>query len=174
MSVSTSLGPLSQAAASGRSLRFGVSRPGGAGVEWLLKRNCSIAPRQLLAAYGGLSVLSLGIAGFFWSHGATLVMPFAWLEILAVGAAIAVHGRHVGDRERIEWSDGRMTVELVDGTRTDRIEFVAGGVRVEPQPHARSLVRLTGRGRTVEVGRHVRPEWRPLLAKELRDVLRAC
>ena len=48
-------------------------------VQWLLKRHCSLKPAQLGWFYVSLCVLSLGIAGFFWLQGATMVMPFAWL-----------------------------------------------------------------------------------------------
>jgi uncharacterized membrane protein len=150
--------------------RFGV--PAAGGVEWTLKRNCSITPAQLLAAYGGLCVLSLGVAGFFWLQGARLVMPFAWCELLAVAAAMLAFARHAGDRERIALGDGRLLVETSDGGRVERIEFAQDAVRVETGRDERSLIELTGRGERIAVGRHVRPELRPWLAAELRDALR--
>jgi uncharacterized membrane protein len=150
--------------------RFGVPAVGG--VEWTLKRNCSITPAQLLAAYGGLCVLSLGVAGFFWLQGARLVMPFAWCELLAVAAAMLAFARHAGDRERIALGDGRLLVETTDGGRVERIEFARDAVRVETGRDERSLIELTGRGERIAVGRHVRPELRPWLAAELRDALR--
>jgi uncharacterized membrane protein len=155
-------------------LRFGVAKVADDAVEWVLKRNCSIAPQQLLAAYAALCILSLGIAGFFWTQGATLVMPFAWAEMIAVGAALWVHGRHAGDRERIEFRRGRVTVELTRGARTDRVELGPEWVSVGPRRGSSSLIELSSRGRTVAVGRHLRPELRPLLAKELREVLGEC
>src|SRR5690606_28696158 len=60
------------------------------GVEWRLRRNCSVTPAQLGLLYASLCVISLGVAGFFWAHGATLVLPFAALELLVVGAAFLV------------------------------------------------------------------------------------
>ena len=33
--------------------------------EWLLKRNCSLAPRQLAVIFGGLALVSLSIATLF-------------------------------------------------------------------------------------------------------------
>jgi hypothetical protein len=75
-------------------LRFGRASQAGSGpcsVQWELRRNCSLTPKQMLGFYLGLSGVSLGIAGIFWWLGATLVMPFAWLEVLAVGVALLVH-----------------------------------------------------------------------------------
>ena len=79
------------------SLRFG-SAVGDGSMHWLLRRNCSMTPAQLVVFYLTLSAWSLAIAGAFWWRGATLVMPFAGIEILAVGAALLVYARHAGDR----------------------------------------------------------------------------
>jgi len=156
----------------GEGLRFGVPQAGGSSVEWLLRRNCSISPAQLTLAYGALCLLSLAVASFFWLQGAHLVMPFAWLELLAVGAAMVIFARHAGDRERIALNGGRLIVELTNGRAVERMEFANGWVRVEPEYSERSLIELSSRGRRIAVGRYVRPELRPLLADELRNVLR--
>ena len=173
MSASTSRAswPAARAARPAAGWRFGVAAASG-GVEWTLKRNCSITPAQLLAAYGGLCVLSLGVAGFSWLQGARLVMPFAWCELLAVAAAMLVFARHVGDGERITLDGGRLSVETSDGGRIERIEFAQEAVRVETGRDGRALVELASRGERIAVGRHVRPELRPWLAAELRDALR--
>ena len=74
---------------------------GECAVQWELRRNCSLTPRQLLGFYLGLCGVSLLVAGLAWGLGARLVMPFAWLELALVGAALLVHARHATDRERI-------------------------------------------------------------------------
>ena len=45
-------------------------------------------------------------------------------------------------------------------------------VRVEPQLSDRSLIEVSGQGRSVRVGRYVRPELRAALAREIRMALR--
>jgi Integral membrane protein len=154
-------------------LRFGAeSGSGEYGVQWLLKRNCSSTPRQLLKFYVSLSVLSLGVALVFWAQGATLVMPFAGFEVLAVGVALLVHARHATDRESIRLQAGRLTVEHVFGRHVERAEFLPAWVRVEPVHGERSLIELSGQGQRIAVGRFVRPELRQQLAEELRWALR--
>src|SRR5512138_3772444 len=74
---------------------------GGWAVEWHLKRNCSLAPRQLFGCYGVLCVLSLTVATFFWWFGARAVMPYAGVELSAVGLALLVYARHATDNESI-------------------------------------------------------------------------
>ncbi|RYX92939.1 MAG: DUF2244 domain-containing protein [Comamonadaceae bacterium] len=147
-------------------------RAGHEAVQWLLKRNCSVTPAQLGALYASLCVVSLGIAGFFWTQGARLVMPFAWLELIAVGSAFLVYARHAGDGEKIILDGGQLVVELETAGRMERAEFNREWVRVEPRCGDGSLIEVSGQGRSVQIGRHVRPELRPALARELRFALR--
>lgn len=152
----------------------GQSSQGQQTVQWLLKRNCSVTPAQLLWLYLSLCFVSLGIASFFWFQGAKMVMPFAWLELVAVGAAFRVYARHATDGERIVLQGGQLVVELENAGRLERAEFNREWVRVEPKNGDGSLIEVSGQGRSVSVGRHVRPELRPALAREIRYALRGC
>ncbi len=142
------------------------------GVHWRLKRNCSVSPAQLAALFASLSAVSMLIAGYFWYHGAVLVLPFACIELLALWTAFIVYGRHVSDGENIVLHEGRLVVELEKAGRLERAEFNRDWVRVEPRDGDRSLIELSGNGRKIEVGRFLRPELRPALARELRLALR--
>lgn len=161
-----------------RELRFGHESEvqSAAGVtrslQWVLKRNCSLAPRQLLMVYAVLCTVSLGIASACWWFGATLVAPFAWLELLALGTAMLVYARHATDSESIRLDAEGLRVERAFGRRVERVDFQPEWVRVEPRAGDRSLVELSGQGRSIAVGRHVRPELRRGLAEELRWALR--
>ncbi|MGV8804008.1 MAG: DUF2244 domain-containing protein [Polaromonas sp.] len=142
-------------------------------VFWLLKRHCSLTPAQLGWFYLSLCLVSLGVGGFFWLHGAPLVMPFAMLELLAVGTAFLLYARHAGDAEKIILRGGQLVIELETAGHTQRAEFNRDWVRIEPKDGDGSLIEVSGQGRSVRVGRHVRPELRPLLARELRWALHA-
>ncbi|GAC1599846.1 MAG: DUF2244 domain-containing protein [Ramlibacter sp.] len=141
-------------------------------IHWLLRRNCSVSPAQLAWLYVSLCVVSLAIGTVFWWLGATLVLPFAWLELVAVGVAFVVYARHAADGERISLQGGQLVVELESAGRLERAEFDRDWVRVEPSAADRSLIEVSGRGRSVNVGRFVRPELRPALAQEIRRALR--
>ena len=143
-------------------------------VQWLLKRHCSLKPAQLGWFYVSLCVLSMGIAGFFWMQGATMVMPFAWVELLVVGVAFLVYARHASDGEKIVLQGGQLVVELETAGRMQRAEFNREWVRVEPRHGDGSLIEVSCQGKSVQVGRHVRPELRPALAREIRFALRVC
>ena len=144
----------------------------GQAIHWFLKRNCSVTPQQLAWLYASLCVVSLAIAGFFWSMGAVLVLPFTWLELAAVGFAFLVYARHASDGEKISLRGRQLVVELENAGQLRRAEFHRDWVRVEPVADDRSLIELSGQGRRVNVGRYVRPELRPVLAQEIRRALR--
>ena len=144
----------------------------GQAIHWFLGRNCSVTPAQLGWLYASLCLVTLGIATLFWFQGAVLILPFAWLELAAVGIAFLVYARHAADREHILLTGRRLVVELENGGRLERAEFNREWVRVEPAVDDRSLIEVSGQGRRVNVGRYVRPELRPVLARELRRALR--
>jgi uncharacterized membrane protein len=58
------------------------------------------------------------------------------------------------------------------GPRVERTHLAADWLTIEPVAGQGSLVQITGRGRTVRVGRHLRPELRADFADELRQALR--
>lgn len=157
----------------GREVLLAGARDARPAVQWELKRNCSITPRQLGAVYLSLCSLSLLIAlGFLW-QGAPVVLAFAGLELLLVGVAMLVYARHAGDRDVITLAGPSLAVEQHSGRRVERAEFRAEWVAVEPAAGQGSLVELSGHGQRVRVGRFLRPELRAGLAAELRRALRA-
>ena len=138
----------------------------------MLRRNCSVTPAQLAGLYISLCIVSLGIAGGFWLHGAKMIMPFAWIELLMVGAAFLVYARHATDGEHSVLHDRQLVVEQTHAGKLHRAEFNREWVRIEPQTDDRSLIEVSCQGRSVRIGRHIRPELRPALAKEIRMALR--
>ncbi len=144
----------------------------GQNFQWFLRRNCSVTPRQLVLIYLSLCVLSLAIGVLFWVKGATLVLPIAWIELVAVGVAFLVYARHASDGETIRLTEGQLVIEQENGGRLSRSEFRREWVRVEPGAADSSLIALSEQGKTVHIGRFVRPELRPVLAREIRMALR--
>jgi len=139
--------------------------------EWHLKRNCALAPRQLLLAYGLACILALSIALALHRYGATYVLPFALIELTALGAALLVYARHAADKEFIGLNDQTLHVERHRAGRIETMDFDPRWVRIEPQRHDLSLIRLSGQGRSIDVGQHVQPSWRRQLAAEFRWAL---
>lgn len=141
--------------------------------EWVLKRNCSIAPRQLLAAYGVLCGLSVAIAGFFTWYGAWYVMGFSMLEMVLVGGAFLLFARHATDREYIALDRDWLLIELVEAEQAVSFRLDPRMARIEiPAAHHR-LITIEERGIKVEVGRFLTYFKRQQFAQELRSALSA-
>jgi uncharacterized membrane protein len=151
-----------------RFARVVPSATHGVQIEWLLKRNCSMSPAQLFAVYLSLCAVSLAIAlGFTW-QGASPVLAFAGIELLLVGVALLVYARHAADHEHLALTGESLTVTHQRGGQTERAEFRAARVRVEPVAGDGSLLQLSADGCRSLIGRYMRPP----LARELRAVLR--
>lgn len=141
--------------------------------EWVLKRNCSLAPRQLALAYSALCAVSFLVAVGCLLRGAWYVLAFAILEMSAVGLAFFLYARHAADRERIALNEDCLLVELIEVERVSQFRLDLRCIRIEPPRTCSALVRLEANGVRVEVGRFL-TEWRRReLARELRYAL-AC
>ena len=106
-----------------------AAEPGGQ--QWLLRRNCALTPGQLAMCFAAIGVVSLLIAIAFALLGAWLVIPFAGIELLALGVAFLVHARHAGDYERIVVRADRLIVERVSGGNLAQMECQGPWIRVE-------------------------------------------
>ncbi len=145
----------------------------GSGFSLLLKRNCSISPAGLMWAFGLIALVTLGIAAFFASLGAWMILPFAGIELVCLGIAFLVNGRHAADYERIQLDKGRLLVEVRESDLTRRHEFnsALASVMLAGEGSGARLV-LAGSGRSLEIGRHLQLQARRDLAGELNRRLR--
>ncbi len=138
------------------------------GVQWVLKPNCSISPRQLGGVYLSLCLLSMLVSALFFWQGAPFVAAFAGIELLAVGLALLVFARHAADQEILTLQGDVLAVRRQLGSRHEDFELPLAWLSVEPAAGQGSLVQLRGRGQQLLVGRFLRPHHRSLLAAELR------
>jgi len=125
-----------------------------------------MSPAGLAKVFAALSFLVLAIGAGFAAAGAWLVLPFAGLEVLLLGAAFMLHARHAADYEKIELESGRVTVEVADGRRTARYEM--DGARVSMRE---GRLVLRGAKEELEIGRTLGAEARAELAAELETTL---
>jgi uncharacterized membrane protein len=144
----------------------------GLGVRWVLSRNRSLSPAQLLRFYLSICGVSLAIAAAFAWHGATVVLAFAGLEMVALGAGFLVYARHATDTDTVTLAGQTLAVEQIDGGKSHCESFRAEWVSVEPAHGDGSLIEISGQGRRMRVGRFLRPEHRTAFARELRTALR--
>jgi uncharacterized membrane protein len=135
------------------------------GFHIVVKRNCSIAPAALWRVFGLIALVSISIGTGFAMAGAWLILPFAGLEIAALGLAFLLVGRHAGDYERIELDSGSLTVEIADADRTERYRMNPREARVGVGSDTRVV--LGDLERTLEIGRHLDAEARAGFGAEL-------
>lgn len=140
--------------------------------DWLMKRNCSLSPRQVGWFYSSIACFSIAIAAFLtvW-HGAWLVLPFAGLELTGLGIALLAYARHATDHERVSVTDGMLVVETASASRVTREVFNPQWVRIELGESFRALVVLRSGKRTVRVGSYLDPHRRRKFAQELAAAL---
>ena len=144
-------------------------RDGNAGFSLTLKRNCSISPAGLAGVFVALAFVVVAIGAGFAAVGAWLVLPFAGLEVLLLGAAYFLYARRAADYERIVLESGRLMVEVGEAQTTLRYEMDAHRVRVCLEE---SRVVLRGALDELELGRHLDAFTRARFAAELQRRLR--
>ncbi len=138
--------------------------------DWLLKKNCSLSPYQLLAIFGSLALVSLAVAGYWAYRGAWVVVPFAVVECLALGVAFLVYARHANDFERVSLAMDEVLVEQTHGPKRLRTALPRHRVRAELEDD-RGLVLLRAGSQQLVVGRFVDHDARQRFLKEFKGAL---
>jgi uncharacterized membrane protein len=140
--------------------------------EWILKRNCSLAPHQLALACAFPCLMSFAIAGVFVAlHGAWCVLAYAMLEAVVAALAFVNHARHATDQERIDLTDGCLLIGRIEAGRLEQTRLDPYWTRIALPSRARDLIRLEARGVRIDVGRFVTEAKRRQVAQELRLAL---
>jgi len=141
--------------------------------EWLLKRNCSMSPSQVLGAYGLLCVFVLAIAAGFALSGIWFVFPFALIEIGGLGLALVYYARHATDHEHIALGDGCLLIERIEAGSLHQVRLDPCWTKITLPTGRHTLIQLEARGVTVEVGAFISDEARQHVAQELKRELRS-
>ena len=139
--------------------------------EWLLKRNCSLSPRQAGKAYGSLCAVLLAIGLGFTLRGAYWVLAFALVEIGATVLAVLHYARHACDRERISLTNDCLLVERFDAGEVRETRLDPCWTKIVAPDRRRCLIELESRGVKVAVGGYVSEQARRQVAQELRRAL---
>jgi len=140
--------------------------------------NASLTPRQALWFMASISVLGLGIAMVFTVLGFWLVLPFAGLELAALGAALWVSLRRNRYREVLCFEADQLAVEFgaVGVGVQQRIVWPRGWTRafLERGAHRHDPLRLVlaCSGQQLEIGRCLTDPEREQLCMRLKELLR--
>lgn len=139
---------------------------------WHLKRNISISPLNMAYIFVGLGAFSLLIAfGFYWV-GASLVLPFALVEIAALMVAYFYNAIHANDYEKLIVDGNVIQIESKVGFTFTHTELVKSMTRVDTLSHRHEIVHLRQGKKNTYFGNFVHANLRPLLAKKISERLR--
>lgn len=142
-------------------------------------QNCQIVarPNQSMSSTGMLGLLaviaffSILISIAFGLLGAWLVLPFAGLELLALGYAFYYVHCHSGDYESITIDGDRLAVEKRDYKQVSQVVLNRHWARVSLRelPGGEQSLLLRAHGKEIEFGRHfLNNEQRQALAQQLK------
>lgn len=140
--------------------------------EWLLKRNCSMTPRQVMKAYGVLCSFVLAVSIAFALHGIWYVFAFAMLEITIVVSALLYYARHATDQERVRLYDDRLHIERTEAGRVECFTLDPLWTRIVVPNRRRQLIALESKGVKVELGSYISETARRAVAREMQATLR--
>lgn len=143
----------------------------GNGAEFMyFRRHCSSLDWRLLyMVFGSLALFSVLVAAVFAVAGAWLIIPFAGIEIVALGLAAWWTLRCEGDFERLAFDGDRILVEIREQGLSRRFEFNRCWARLVTGNAG--AVALRSHGREIAIGRFCGEESRQELAREVRSRL---
>ena len=137
------------------------------GWQWLMKRNCSISPYQLAGIFLGLGIVSMGIGLFFYLLGATLILPYSFLEITVLLIAFFYNARHANDFEKLLVEKNTVTVVSKSGSTESTVQLSRSFVRVELPSESKDLIVISQGKMHAYFGSHVHANLREALGREI-------
>lgn len=151
--------------------------PGAACSHFVLRPNRSLTWRGALIVFWVIFAIYAVIGLAFATVGLWLILPFAGLELIALGIGLYIVSHRTSrcevisvDREKVEVQQGRLKPEQIK-----RFDRAWAWVRLEPGSHrwhpSRLLIGSHGRG--VEVGSFLNESERLGLARELQRLMAA-
>jgi|CryBogDrversion2_11_1035321.scaffolds.fasta_scaffold55132_1 uncharacterized membrane protein len=141
------------------------------GWEWHFKRNCSISPKQLIYIFASLAIVSLLIGTVFYFLGASLILPFSFVEILVLSVAFYYNAMHAIDFERLVIDNNLVIIERKKGRQESEIKLTRGFTRVQTLNSEGNIIIINQGELKTTFGHHVHPNYREKVMRELRERL---
>ena len=145
--------------------------------QLMIGPNASLTVGQAWLSFSVMAVTGFGIAGLMAWRGLWPILPFAGLELGALGIALYVSVRRNGYREVIRMSGDTVHVEfgMLGRGASATLSLSRWWTRavLEPggHPHAPSRLLLRSAGQEVEIGRCLTDDERERLYRRLKELL---
>jgi uncharacterized membrane protein len=140
------------------------------GHEFYLKRNCSISPKQLAYVFLALGSISVLIGYAFFLLGASLILPFSFVEVFALLTAYFYNAIHANDYECLVIDREYVHFEAKYGTAYREEKLLKSMTRIFPSEN-KNLINIWQGQKNIIFGRHIHLNHRPILEKEIKILL---
>lgn len=141
----------------------------------LLVPHRSLSVREARWFFASLCIPSLGIALLMTTQGYWPILPFAGLELLAVGVALTLNMRSRENSQQIVISDDGVAIDTHHGGRIVHSQFSRHWAQVKlrraKSPWHPSRLTIESHGRACELGSFLTEEARCALAGRLRRLI---
>lgn len=142
----------------------------------MIRPNQSLTWRRAVQVYVVIALVCLGVGVFFALHGFWPVLPFAGLEVAALGGAFYVVLARSQRREIVSVNAERVTVEKGRRAAEKRWECPRAWARIQLERPTiawyPSRLSVAFQGTQVEIGTFLNEQERRTLASELQGFIR--
>jgi len=142
----------------------------------LIMPNKAMPWHQLVCIYSIIASFTIGVALGFFFQGLTLVLPFAGLEVVALGVVLYISAWRGGVKEVISVTGDKIRIEIGHDSPEQCYELKRVWAQVVlERPWNNwypSRLFIRSHGRQVEIGRFLNEAERQGLAKELQKVIK--
>ena len=160
-----------------RELRRGQGRSHSQAPRIVIRPNCNFSGRGAALLFCAMTLPVLGVAAAWAARGYWLILPFAGLELAALGIALAISVHRGRYREIVRFGKRHVHVRRGYTGRREHVEFPRPWTRAWIEPGASPA--LPGRlflgagGASCELAACLTEEERQSLCRRLRELTRA-
>ncbi len=144
-------------------------------VGFVVMPNKAMPWHQLVCIYAIMTCFTVSVALGFFFQGLTLILPFAGLELMALGVVLYISAWRGGVKEVVSVAGNTIRIEVgydfpekTYELKRDWAKVVLDSPRSNWYP---SRLLLRSHGEQVEIGRFLNEEERQGLAQELRRLI---
>jgi len=125
---------------------------------------------QLAIIFLLLGMVSVVIGVIFYSLGATLILPFSFIEVFALVVAYFYNALHANDYERLRIDGKNVYFESKYGRTYREENFLKSLTRIMPSDNTH-LINLSQGKKNIYFGKNIHARLRPSLEREIRQFL---
>ena len=131
--------------------------------------------QHIMMFYFAIAIVTLTIAFNFCAQGLTLILPFAGLELAALGAVLYISAWRSNIKEVVSVTDEKIKIEIGRNSPEKIFEFDRAWVKIVLEKSWNnwypSRLLLRSHGKQIELGKFLNEQERQCLEIELKKVI---